>query len=309
MTRNLFFLAACVLLLALPGAADAAKLVEGLSSVEILENGYLTFNFTVAGPVTGPLKVGVLTGRRLKNAEEIYVEPARKGEFRSLAIEVRGRGRSPAGSYKFAVDSPKGRIGTFTATIVRGDVRESFSGTRVERVQTYFEKRERMLPISWIDDTGEKLALEFYIKVGADGNDALRVLFKNKGKPVCSDNVYAVGSKGEVVMVRAYCRMLALEPDMEDDGVFLDDDSHWYESDKDVSGDVSEDVEAGEGNLKDAMDVAEAAKRSGPWVVEVTSGKRRKRRIISFSAKGGEFRGGLAKRAPMKRAKVKVLAP
>lgn len=303
--RSLIPMLALTVLLA-PATARAGSLVEGLTTVDVEARGMLRVAFTVAGPEEGPLKVGFVDRKRLVGTVEVPFEALPAGEFRMVTTRLRYRGRNPVGTYDIAVEGAAGRIGLYKATIVRGPDNEAFMGDRKKVIQSWFEKRDRYLPLGWVDDTGDHLAVEFFLRVGG-GDDDVDVVFKRGKKEACRDHLSPLGAKGQVVRVRAYCRESATDtPDhLEEPGVIVEDDSAMYENRFD--GDQME-IDVNAPNLENALTVKQAVEKPGLWRVEVRSGKRL-RRVITFRVKSGRILPARRRPSPLKPARVRVVSP
>lgn len=298
--RTLLLLAAL-----LPFTASAAKIVPGFTEATVGERGIVSVSMTLMGPAKGPLKIGLANGKRLSRAVDLELTELGAGEFTSVMTDLRV-GRTPTGSHTIGIAGPKGIIARTTVTIIPGPKQETLTGKKTKLVATYLQKRDGDLKLGWIDDTDEALIAVFFLKV-KDTGDAYSVDFIHRKKRVCGDIIYPPGFKGQVVKVRATCRLGEAEEIEETDDIILDDDSHMYEP-VPVSGGGSGDIDAGEEKVADAMTLEDVRAKGGLWKVEVRKGKKLMR-TLNFSVKAKKIMAGLPGRAPLKPARVRVLSP
>ncbi len=296
--RYAFLLAAV-----LPFSAQAASIVPGFTEVTVGDRGTISVSLTLLGPVKGPLKVGLVNGKRLSRATDLELDSLGAGEFANIMADMRV-GRTATGTHTVGIEGPKGIVARTKITIVPGPQQETLMGAKSKMMKTYLHKRDSDLRRGWIDDTGESLVAIFFLKV-KDTGDAYTVDFIHKKERVCGDIVYPSAFRGQVVKVLALCKLGEAE-EIESDDVVLDDDSHLY-APTPLGGDTG-DINLDSGPEEKTLPLTEMVEKGGLWRVEVRKEKKLKR-VLTFSVKRKKIVAGAPGRAPLKLARVKVVSP
>ncbi|MDF1562601.1 MAG: hypothetical protein P1V51_06140 [Deltaproteobacteria bacterium] len=307
---------ALVLLAAvLPFTAQAAKIVPGFTDVTVGERGTISVTLTVQGPAKGPFKVGLVNGKKLTRGTAVELTEIAAGAFVPVMAELRV-GNNPVGTHAIGLEGPNGILAQTTVTIVPGPKQESFLGKKGKEttIATYIQKRDADLKRGFIDDQGEGLHAVFFLKIAETGA-AHEVVFKHKNEAVCSDTVHPAGFKGQIVRVRASCRSGGGE---EEGGAEGGDDAAIVDDMGDMSKPIalgSSEPLPGEGDIVvedetsgELMPLDSILEKAGPWKVEVKKGTKVKR-VLTFSVKRKAIVPGIPGRAPLKMARVQVLAP
>ncbi len=296
--------------LAAPAVAHAGSLVPGMSRVEVEAGGddgtAIRVIFTVAGPQTGPLKVGLARGKRLTHAVTVPLDVLPRGQYRDFSARIALDRDNPKGPYTLAVDGPHRRVGQWKTRIIQGPDQVVMVGNDRQVTHNWYEARNGDLGYAWADTRDGHLAVELFLRLHHLGETA-SVTFRRGHTVVCRDEVSPVGLKGQVVDFRATCRGPKADGGGSGDGdsgggIKVVDDSNVYQDAASDSNATAGDV-AGAG-VGDPLPLAQVKAKTGAWRVEVRTGKR-VRAVLSFRVTAKGIDGGVRRPGPMTAVRVR----
>lgn len=293
--------------LALPTAARAGTLTPGMTRVEVDAGGdagtALRITFTVAGPQKGPLKVGLLHGRHLRNPVTVPIGDVARGQYRAATARIALDGDDPTGRYRIGIDGPHGRVGVYRSVIVRGPDQVVLVGKSRQVTHSWYEKRTRDLGLAWADTSGGHLAVELFLRIRHPG-EVETAEFRRGRKVMCRAQASPMGVRGEVADVRLTCRgpkaEAAAASDDSGGGIPVDDDSNVYEDAASSSNPAS--------GLGHPLSLSKVLAAPGTWRVYVRTGKLL-RDVVSFRVTAHGVRAALRRPGPMKAARVRRVHP